>query len=274
MSATQTQLPAAPASVTSAPAAAGTGTAASGTAAATAATSGPASGPTLTSALPEPPGPLVNLFTDENISAGLCPDPPAPIRTGSYSQFGVEMTCEDLLVRSLESQAIPRLYPRHYDHKQELKLMNLSSLTSFLDLLDILVLCPDAAEREEKCQDIGLLFIQMHHLINELRPHQARETLRISLLHQRNTCRQLTDQLNDLVISLTNEISSLVSNISDLLIESIVEDEDTDCLLLKKSSNSSQDQSESEEVTDELTTEDWVELDAIMCRLVLTDSES
>ena len=33
--------------------------------------------------------------------------------------------------------------------------------------------CPESGKREEKIEDINLLFIHMHHLINEFRPHQV-----------------------------------------------------------------------------------------------------
>lgn len=45
---------------------------------------------------------------------------------------------------------------------------------NFLDLLDILIHCPDSPKRQEKIDDISLLFIHMHHLINEFRPHQVK----------------------------------------------------------------------------------------------------
>ena len=109
------------------------------------------------------------------------------------------------------------------NHKRELKKLNHSILVAYLDLLDILVHAPNTqieieqppsavvhnaeaatseegggAEqpppqpnvilktvREQKLGDLELLFINMHHLINELRPHQARDTLRCILEMQR-----------------------------------------------------------------------------------------
>ena len=65
------------------------------------------------------------------------------------------------------------------DRKKELRKLNHSVLVNFLDLIDILIKCPESPKRDEKIEDINLLFIHMHHLINEFRPHQARETLRL-----------------------------------------------------------------------------------------------
>ena len=85
--------------------------------------------------------------------------PPKPIGEGQYSMFGQTIAIDDHIIRSLESQGLRRLYPREYDHRRELKKINASILVNFLDLLDVLVRCPETAKREEKCTDIQLLFI-------------------------------------------------------------------------------------------------------------------
>lgn len=99
--------------------------------------------------------------------------------------FGKPFNVDEQIVRPLESQGIRRLYPQHYDHKRELKKLNHSILANFLDLLDILIKSPDSQKRVEKIDDLQQLFIHMHHLINEFRPHQARETLRVMMEEQR-----------------------------------------------------------------------------------------
>ncbi|XP_038124124.1 mediator of RNA polymerase II transcription subunit 7 [Cyprinodon tularosa] len=136
--------------------------------------------PQQVSALPPPPTQYIKEYTDENISKGLAPKPPPPIRD-SYMMFGNQFQCDDLIIRPLESQGIERLHPMQFDHKQQLKKLNMSILVNFLDLLDILIKSPGSIKREEKLEDIKLLFVHMHHLINEYRPHQARETLRVMM---------------------------------------------------------------------------------------------
>jgi len=99
--------------------------------------------------------------------------------------FGVQFRADDQIIRPLESQNLTRLYPQNYDHKRELKKLNYSILVNFLDLLDVLIRAPDSQRRLDKIDDLTLLFIHMHHLINEFRPHQARESLRVMLEKQK-----------------------------------------------------------------------------------------
>ena len=88
-----------------------------------------------------------------------------------------------------------RLYSaKDIDRKKELRKLNHSILVNFLDLMDILIKCPESPKREEKLEDINLLFIHMHHLINEFRPHQARETLRVMLHVQKRKRVQVADK--------------------------------------------------------------------------------
>ncbi|KAK9869941.1 hypothetical protein WA026_006039 [Henosepilachna vigintioctopunctata] len=132
------------------------------------------------SSLPLPPMQYVNQYTDEMIRRGRTPRPPPPIQE-TYHMFGNAFNTEDSIIRPLESQGIKRLYPLHFDRRRELKKLNLSLLANFLDLLDLLVNCPDSPKRAEKVEDLSLLFIHIHHLLNEFRPHQARETLRVMM---------------------------------------------------------------------------------------------
>lgn len=87
----------------------------------------------------------------------------------------------------------------HFERRRELKKLNHSLLANFLDLLDLLVHCPDSPKRAEKVEDLSLLFIHIHHLLNEFRPHQARETLRVMMeLQKRQRVETATRYTNTL----------------------------------------------------------------------------
>jgi len=143
--------------------------------------------PTQVSAMPLPPMHYVKQYSDDHVKRGLAPLPPTPLQPNeSYSMFGHQFTAEDSIIASLESQGIRRLYSaKDVDRKKELRKLNQSILVNFLDLLDILIRSPDSPKRDEKIEDLNLLFIHMHHLTNEFRPHQARETLRVMLYVQK-----------------------------------------------------------------------------------------
>lgn len=132
--------------------------------------------------------------------------------------FGVTFHADDQIIRPLESQGLRRLYPQNYDHKRELKKLNHSILVNFLDMLDILIKSPDSIKRTEKIEDLTLLFIHMHHLINEFRPHQARETLRVMMDVQKRqrleTAERFNKHLEKVQEMLRNCVESLPEDLS------------------------------------------------------------
>ncbi|KAF6216322.1 hypothetical protein GE061_000663 [Apolygus lucorum] len=134
--------------------------------------------------LPLPPQQFITNYTDDNIKRGRAPRPPPPVHE-TYSMFGNTFNADDTIIRPLEQQGIKRLYPHNFDRRRELRKLNHSLLVNFLDLLDMLVRCPESGRRTEKVDDLSLLFIHIHHLLNEFRPHQARETLRVMMDLQR-----------------------------------------------------------------------------------------
>ena len=152
--------------------------------------------PTQVSAMPLPPMHYVKQYSEDYIKRGVAPPPPQPLQPNeSYSMFGHQFTAEDSIIASLESQGIRRLYSaKDVDRKKELRKLNQSILVNFLDLLDILIRAPDSSKREEKIEDLNLLFIHMHHLTNEFRPHQARETLRVMLYVQKRKRLQVAEK--------------------------------------------------------------------------------
>jgi len=120
---------------------------------------------------------------------------------------------DESIIRPLEHQGITRLYTAHgrFDRIKELKKLNHSIVVNFLELLDILIKSPSSPKREEKLEDLNLLFINMHHLINELRPHQARETLRVMMERQKQQRLETAEKLNkhlDRVVAMLQSCSS------------------------------------------------------------------
>ncbi|KAM6978015.1 mediator of RNA polymerase II transcription subunit 7 [Aplochiton taeniatus] len=170
--------------------------------------------PQQVSALPPPPMQYIKEYTDENIRKGLAPKPPPPIRD-SYMMFGNQFQCDDLIIRPLESQGIERLHPMQFDHKRELKKLNMSILVNFLDLLDILIKSPGSIKREEKLEDIKLLFVHMHHLINEYRPHQARETLRVMMEVQKRQRLETAERFHKHLERVVEMIQSCLASLPD-----------------------------------------------------------
>ena len=101
------------------------------------------------------------------------------------------------------------------DRKKELRKLNHSVLVNFLDIIDILIKCPESPKREEKIEEINLLFIHMHHLINEFRPHQARETLRVMLMVQRRKRTQFTAKFKEQLEKVETIIQEAIENLPE-----------------------------------------------------------
>eukprot|EP00118_Oscarella_pearsei_P027601 m.311203 g.311203 ORF g.311203 m.311203 type:complete len:208 (+) comp62012_c0_seq1:99-722(+) len=142
------------------------------------------------SSFPSPPSAYYTRYSDANIEAGLAPKPPLPQR-GSYSVFGTPFHTDDPMLRSLPSQEIRQLYPDASNRLAQMKKLNHSIVVNFVDLLDTLVDCPGGAARDQKILDLRLLFVNLHHLVNEFRPRQAREGLRVMLEQQKLQREQL-----------------------------------------------------------------------------------
>merc|ERR1719356_1302051 len=141
--------------------------------------------------------------------------------------FGVTVSNDDAIIQSLESQGFKRLYSaKDIDRKKELRKLNHSVLVNFLDLIDILIKCPESPKRDEKIEDINLLFIHMHHLINEFRPHQARETLRVMLMVQRRKRTQFTGKFKEHLEKVEGIIQDAIDNLPSTDVESVMNTSD------------------------------------------------
>merc|ERR1719342_876850 len=182
--------------------------------------------------------------------------PPVPLQD-TYNMFGITVNNDDAIIQSLESQGIKRLYStKDIDRKKELRKLNHSILVNFLDLIDILIKCPESPKREEKIEDINLIFIHMHHLVNEFRPHQARETLRVMLMVQRRKRTQFTAKFKEQLEKVESIIQEAIENLPDVEVEEPMDTKESKQSLESDKSSSDADK------------EHCSSLDRIMCQIV------
>jgi mediator of RNA polymerase II transcription subunit 7 len=130
---------------------------------------------------------------------------------------------------SLEEQGIQQLYTppltptsnngngKHTDRALILKRIAKSLLLNFLELVGIMSVNPEQVclssshpsfslycvkltgkQYQEKIQDLRTLFINFHHLLNEYRPHQARESLIQMMQNQLDRSRAETQGIREM----------------------------------------------------------------------------
>ena len=196
----------------------------------------------LSSTYPSAPLVYINNYSNENVRHGQIPPPPPIIRVNilnksnklfclkilfnlyyflkdSYSCFGRQIEPDDVLIKPLEAHNIKRLYKTNGNYKYELKKLNHSIVMTYLDLLDVLVKAPNKAGktgrtlREEKLDDLNILFSNMHHLINELRPKQARENLITILEMQRDQRREISEKFQNHLIIIMDLLKQSIGKI-------------------------------------------------------------
>lgn len=163
------------------------------------------------SSLYPPPPPYIKFFTKENMDRVeeykknktqgaedkeeneldfLIP-PPMP-SSGNYRAFGSVWEVKDHLP-DLETMGITQLYNKARDNEdsgqvtnyqfkiQELRKLSYSLLLNFVELVGVLSINPEL--HEQKVEHIRTILVNIHHLLNEYRPHQSRESL-IMLLEE------------------------------------------------------------------------------------------
>ncbi|BBN69876.1 Mediator complex, subunit Med7 [Prunus dulcis] len=105
---------------------------------------------------------------------------PNQLRSRPLRFKGHAFVMTDDILPSLEDQGVHQLYPKGPNIGMPPSVLELRSLNRelqlhILELADILVERPSQYAR--RVEDISLIFKNLHHLLNSLRPHQARATL-------------------------------------------------------------------------------------------------
>ncbi|KAF9545260.1 Mediator of RNA polymerase II transcription subunit 7 [Mortierella hygrophila] len=160
--------------------------------------------PDLTTALDALPFPIFAL------------EPPPPIKRGICWMFGRPWPVQDTLA-TLAEQGIEQLYPKgDIDRVKELKKLNHSAIFNFLDLVHVLSTSP--GEFATKVDHIRVIFINMHHILNEYRPHQARETLRLMMNDQLDRKRKETAAVRKTCADLRKQLAGLRALEQDRLV--------------------------------------------------------
>ncbi|CAG8685816.1 20967_t:CDS:2, partial [Gigaspora rosea] len=139
-------------------------------------------------------------------------EPPKPITKDFYTMFNEAWPVVDRM-RTLEETDLQQLYPKG-EIASELKKLNNSVVFNFVELLDILVKDPDRGP--DKCEQIKLLLINMKFLLNEYRPHQARETLQLIMKEQIEQRKLATKEIQKRCNELTQTLANLKNSWKDL----------------------------------------------------------
>ncbi|KAF8369134.1 let-49 [Pristionchus pacificus] len=151
----------------------------------------------IVSPFPTPPA-YYQFYTSDNIANARVPLPPCA--HADFTVFGEDYHLNDEIIRPLSEAGIRQLYVNKKDWKTEMKKLNSSAVAAFVDLVSILISCPDSQDRVDKLNDIRDIFINMHHLINEFRPIQARDTLRMMQQKQLDELERTVNDFKDFLV--------------------------------------------------------------------------
>ncbi|GAA5846310.1 hypothetical protein JCM11251_008028 [Rhodosporidiobolus azoricus] len=193
------------------------------------------------------PSPFYQRYTSQNLSLPLdalisdVPGESEPFRRaemeppnvdwiveeGSYSVFGETWPIEEKLP-SLEEMGVQETFERGADRKQSLQTLLRTLLLTYTQLLDALLAPPPSlahprpplpdgsqppTDPERLSEHMRLIAINMHYLVNELRPVQARETLKQMMREQIALRRAKTAAIKQKCASIKATLSSLHADV-------------------------------------------------------------
>lgn len=164
--------------------------------------------------------------------------PPTPPQNGTYRSFGSVWQTNDKL-QSLKDMGITQLYTLREESKDkdatsgaegenevnggggiqdrifELKKLLRSVLVQFVELTGIMSISPESFP--DKTEDVRTTLINVHHLLNEYRPHQSRESLILLMEDELASKRRDIDELRATNEGIQNKIAALTQQFQELL---------------------------------------------------------
>ncbi|KAK7207964.1 MED7 protein-domain-containing protein [Myxozyma melibiosi] len=144
----------------------------------------------LSSAFPPPPAAYTSFTT-----GSPRPQPP-PLPGPRYRSFGLTWNTNDALP-PLAAAGIKELFTTSADASDpayrvsELSTLTRSLLIKYLELLGVMSTAPELFP--PLVEDVRTILLNMHHLLNEYRPHQARESLILMMEEQLDRKRAQTE---------------------------------------------------------------------------------
>ncbi|KAK9450715.1 MED7 protein-domain-containing protein [Limtongia smithiae] len=173
----------------------------------------------LASAFPLPPA-RYRLFAGDAAAAALAPPPP-PAPAALYRSLGHVWRLRDALP-SLAQQGIPDLLGppapsasssavSPADRVAALSRLFRSLLLKYLELVALMGITPE--QFPDRVQDLRVILINMHHLLNEYRPHQVRESLIMLMEDQLERKRAHTRAARDACLHMEEVLSNLAGEV-------------------------------------------------------------
>ncbi|KAK9383126.1 MED7 protein-domain-containing protein [Kockiozyma suomiensis] len=179
----------------------------------------------LSSAFPPPPSAYSSFVT------GVPRPPPPPLPGPRYRSFGMTWDTTDALP-PLSAAGIKELFTTSADpadpsyRVSELSALTKSLLIKYLELLGLMSTAPELFP--PLVEDIRTILLNMHHLLNEYRPHQARESLILMMEDQldrklaqteasKQACQHMEHVLSSLALPADPAASTELENSSSLV---------------------------------------------------------
>ncbi|GAA5923088.1 hypothetical protein JCM3775_007433 [Rhodotorula graminis] len=142
------------------------------------------------------------------------------VEDGSYAVFGETWPIDEKLP-TLQDMGVPEMFDRDADRKTSLQSLLRTLLISYTQLLDALLTPPPSlahpqpprSDIERLTEHMQLVAVNMHYLVNELRPVQARETLKAMMRAQIDLRRAKTVAIKQKCAEITATLSTMHTDV-------------------------------------------------------------